>query len=598
MLRLRFRAPGRSLSARELLARALPELAAGARERLLHRGGLRRARVRALVWRPGLAVNSPEASIPPGAALWLEVEAALQDDAAGLGRAAALSAWLPALPWQSGEVSVKRGVFRFERLAERGQLGLLRFVLEGARPRDVLRWAARAGAPVLGDRRRGGVLVAGGLCLMRAECPPPAPMEPAFPPEAGRAAAAPRLRVSRASARALRSGHPWVLADDETEDVGRFPAGALVVAEAPSGTALGLVRVEGPGRIAARVWRLAGQEPGREDAVEMRVRKAVARRARFHAGAGSAASTDGYRLVHGEADGLPGLSADRLGSLLRVRMEGGCAQAILRRAVSALQRELTPWLGSEVPTVLVLQRADPPPGKLEGVRLAPGSRLPSGPLFVHEAGLRFRIDVGLALPERPRGGVGLFLDQRANRARLRSRIRPGGRYANLFCHTGAFSAGLLAEGAGEVWSVDLSGAYLRFLEESLRENQLLGEAHRSVRRDARRWLAEQPPARRFDGIILDPPTAAAAGREFWSVERGLGSLVMAALRRLTPGGWLLVCRNDRGRRGRVLEALGELADRAQAPLASLEPAPPAEDFPPLAGFPEGDPFDAALAIRA
>jgi len=527
----------------------------------------------------------------------LEVEAALAQEAPGLRRAQQLMAWLPALPWWAGEVPGKGGTFHFRVLEERAHASRVHFSLGGATLRDVLRWAARAGRPVLGDRRRGGILVAGGLHVAAAASSLPTPREPLYAPEVGKAVRAPALRVSRASARAVLAGHPWVLADHETGDVGRFPAGALVAAESPRGQRVGLVRVEGPGRIAARIWRPGEAQLGRGDAVEVRVAEAFARRAAFHQAAGDPAGTDAYRVVHGEADGLPGLFADRLGALLRVRLEGGACQTIWPRAVAALQRELAPWLGPAPATVLVVQLADPPPGRLEAVRLAPGSPAPQAPRVVREAGLRFRVEVGLAHPDRPRAGVGLFLDQRENRARLRSRVRRGGRYANLFCHTGAFSAGLLAEGAGEVWSIDLSEAYLSWLEENLKENQLLSGAHRSVRRDARRWLAEQAPARRFDGIILDPPTAAAAGREFWSVRQGLDSLVAAALQRLTPGGWLLVCRNDRRGRGRVGQGLAEIADRIGTPLASLEPAPPARDFPARPGFPEGDPFDAALATR-
>ncbi len=147
---------------------------------------------------------------------------------------------------------------------------------------------------------------------------------------------------------------------------------------------------------------------------------------------------------------------------------------------------------------------------------------------------------------------GFFLDQRENRARLAARAR-GGRWLNLFAHTGAFTAALLRAGAEEVVSVDLSAAWLRRLEDTLARNGLDASRSRVVRGDSRRVLERLAPEERFDGIVLDPPTAAAAGRRFWSVRRDLEPTVERCLALLAPGGSLLVCRNDRG--GRELTQL-------------------------------------------
>jgi 23S rRNA G2069 N7-methylase RlmK/C1962 C5-methylase RlmI len=218
-------------------------------------------------------------------------------------------------------------------------------------------------------------------------------------------------------------------------------------------------------------------------------------------------------------------------------------------------------------------------------------------LLVRERGLRFEVDLGLSDPTRPSAAFGLFLDQRENRSRLAARAR-GGRWLNLFAHTGAFTASLLAAGAEEVVSVDLSAAWLRWLEETLARNGLDVARSRCVRGDSRRWLERLPAGERFDGIVLDPPTAAAAGHRFWSVRRDLEPAVEAALVRLSARGQLLVCRNDRGA-GRELAALvARAATRVGVTLAQLAPAPPGEDFPSLPGFPEGDPFEGVLAERA
>jgi 23S rRNA (cytosine1962-C5)-methyltransferase len=330
--------------------------------------------------------------------------------------------------------------------------------------------------------------------------------------------------------------------------------------------------------------------------VEQRVARALARRgALLEAGA----DTDAVRLVHGEADALPGLAVDRLGPLLRVLVTGRAALPLRERALAALLAAKLPGLPADPPVVEVVHLRERPPGALVCVRLVSGAReaIPD-PLVVREGVLRFRVESGLAEPTRPHPGVGFFPDQRDNRARLAARAARGGRYLNLFAHTGGFSAALLAGGADEVFSVDLSGPYLAQLEENLLRSGLGLERHHTVRREARRFLAELDPALRFDGVVIDPPTAAASGRRFWSVRRDLAPLTADALARLVPGGFLLLTRQDRAGRGRLEPLLTSAATNARIRLATVEAAPAGADFPQLHGFPEGAPFEALLATRA
>jgi 23S rRNA G2069 N7-methylase RlmK/C1962 C5-methylase RlmI len=287
---------------------------------------------------------------------------------------------------------------------------------------------------------------------------------------------------------------------------------------------------------------------------------------------------------------------DRLGSVLRVLVTARSALPLRERVVAALLGQLGQEFGGEASVVEVLHLPRRPAGELTCARLV-GGPVPPAPLVVTEAGLQFRVEPGLTESSRPRPGTGLFLDQRENRMRLRARVVAGGRYLNLFAHTGAFSAALLAGGAGQVVSVDLSAPYLAWLEENLERSELPRDRHVSVRADARRFLAEASD-RPFDGIVLDPPTAAAAGRNFFSVRAELVELLAACLERLAPGGWLFVSRNDRRGRGQLAERMEEAAERGGAGLSFLEPAPPGADFPSLRGFPEGDPFEAVITGRA
>jgi len=284
-----------------------------------------------------------------------------------------------------------------------------------------------------------------------------------------------------------------------------------------------------------------------------------------------------------------------------VLLQGRACAPLVDRVCDALLRGLGDLAASDPPVVQVVQLLDPPAGRLRGVQVLRGDLAPhldaNGRLAVRERGLAFLVELGTGAPYLPRPGTGLFLDPRENRARV-ARRAAGGRWLNLFAHTGAFSVAALAGGAAEVVSVDLSAPYLQWLEANLERNGIDASRHVGVRRDARRHLEPLDPDERFDGIICDPPTAARAGRRFWSVKSGGGEMVAACLRHLAPGGALLLCRNDRGARGSLEPLVREVAQAQSIPLASVKAAPPGPDFPRLAGFPEGDAFEGVWAIRS
>lgn len=521
--------------------------------------------------------------------------------------------------WRKGTLAAgvrETGHLGFQVVAERDGVAEVTLFAAALAADAVRGMLAGAGAAILGDARFGGRLVAGGLRLWSVrlqipdegidlQCEAPEhgwPEEPVFPPQARggqRASDAASLVVSRATLRALVRGHPWVLTDRETGDAASFRAGSLVVLRGPGGEPGGFARAEGDGPVAARVWS-RGDAPGAS--VEARVAAALARRRRLLDAADGDEGTNAFRLVHGEADGLPGLAIDRLGACLRVIVTGRACAQITDRAIDATLHALGAALGTEPCVIEVMHLRARPAGTLECVRLARGA-LVSGEgrggagIVVRERGLLFEVEPGLSRPAHPSPGIGLYIDQRENRERLARRARAG-RWLNLFAHTGAFSAALLAAGAAEVVSVDLSAAWLRAIDATLARNRLDATRHRAVRGDSRRHLERLDEGDLFDGIVLDPPTAAAAGRRFWSARRDLEPLVESALGHLAPGGSLLVCRNERAGPRALADLVQRAATRAEVELVDVSPAPPGEDFPPLAGFPEGDPFEGILAVRS
>ncbi len=640
MTTLSFRTPAEPIDLLGLLQRAWPAMTMDALQRLLRDERVSadgRALRRVRNPRPGVVVEVTDVAERPGAtAEMLEIlsasphAAVLAERGFEPGMFHELCALVPVPAWPKGslrgEVGGQESSLDYEvRGAQDGVAELAVWPRFGAvcAPRILM---ARAGFPVLGDALNGGSLVSGGLrlALCRAgaseedslEFPVPDSFithEPIFLPDASRGGEP--LLVSAATQRAIKRGHPWVLRDRELPDLGGFRPGALIALQRQSGPVFALARVEGDPmsatdgpEILARVWAVGVERPRAAKSVEVRVHEALKRReALFAQWADVESGSNAFRLIHGEADGLPGLVADLYGSVIRIVLRSRACEELLPRVAVALGEGLQSKLGIVPAIIEVIHLRRRPTGSVCCVRVASRGEAceafeAGAPLEVRENGLRFETELGLAEPDRPRPGVGLFLDQRENRARLVRQLRAAplreGRWLNLFAHTGAFSVALLAAGAREVISVDLSRPYLDTLKKNLALNELDASSSIEVQGDVRRYLEKLPEGETFQGIILDPPTAAAAGHRFWSLRKDGGSVLESVLRHLAPGGVLLLCRNDRKGRGDLAKRLEQAAEQAGVALEWVKAAPAGVDFPSLKGFSEGDPFEGVLARRA
>ena len=327
--------------------------------------------------------------------------------------------------------------------------------------------------------------------------------------------------------------------------------------------------------------------------------RALARRAPLlDAGAG----TDAVRLVHGEADGLPGLAVDRLGPAAahaRRRPRGAAAARArargARRGAAAGARRRSAGGRGDAPARAAARRAGLRARSWRATRARSPSRWSC-------ARARCASRWSAASPSRPaRAPASASSSTSARTARgSRARAARGGRYLNLFAHTGGFSAALLAGGADEVWSVDLSGPYLAQLE---RESRAFGARRSSatarVRREARRFLAE-----------LEPGAALRRHRDR-SAHRGGGGpalLERAPRPRAARRGGAGAARAGRlpaadapgsGGTGRPRSARDAARPRAStSALAAIEPAPARSGFPRAARLPRRRSLRSAFWRRA
>jgi 23S rRNA (cytosine1962-C5)-methyltransferase len=385
-----------------------------------------------------------------------------------------------------------------------------------------------------------------------------------------------RCIVGPESVRMLELGHPWIVADAWTK---RWPAaGAGELLELTDGTGRFLATaLHDPGeRIVARVLSRQRLQLDRHWLLA-RLQAAVTLR-RAHA---DLRETTAYRLVNGEGDGLPGLTVDRYGDHLMVQLYCAGWQPHLPLLTRVLQELLQP--------AGIYEKIRPRKTReLEAVsdtksygRLLAGSPAPQ-PLEVRENGLTFLVNLEQGL------NTGLFLDQRANRRDFMARVQGKG-VLNLFAYTGAFSVAAAAAGASQVTSVDASPSYTAWNRANFGVNRLNAKRHQFLVGDCLAVLGELAAQRkRYDVIIMDPPSFSTTARSRFTTRGGTSDLVAAALPLLAEGGLLITSSNhQKVDLADYLKELrrGALQGGSQLRVILLSGQP--EDFPYTVTFPEG-----------
>ncbi len=236
-------------------------------------------------------------------------------------------------------------------------------------------------------------------------------------------------------------------------------------------------------------------------------------------------STDGYRLVNGEGDLLPGLVVDRYGEFLVCQFYTAGIDNLKGVVVDALMNLFKPRGIYDKSEGGVRDEEELPPsiGVLAGEE-------PPALIRIEENGIRFLVDI------RKGQKTGFFLDQRDNRALLASLARER-TVLNCFAYTGGFAAYALKGGAKRVVSVETSRPALDLAKQSFDLNGLSIGDRDLVRADVFSYLKNC--AEEFDIVVLDPPSLAHRRGDVEAAAGGYKFLNLHALRLLEPGGMLL-----------------------------------------------------------
>ena len=330
-----------------------------------------------------------------------------------------------------------------------------------------------------------------------------------------------RLRLQPGREKSLKRRHPWIFSGAVESVEGTPRAGDTVEVRSSDGEMLALAAYSPHSQIRARTWCWDGREvdasffTGRiEDAASARI------------ALGMDKVSDALRLVHAEADGLPGVIADRYGETVVVQL--------LSAGADRWREEITNALYGLEGIERVWERSDADARELEGLKprvgLIRGKPLPGTPV-VHEHGLAFKAEIDAGHK------TGFYLDQRDNRRLLRE-LASGKDVLDCFSYTGGFALNALHGGAKSVVAIDSSGLALDMARTNAQLNNLAGAEwiEGDVFQTLRRFRDQ---GRAFDLIVLDPPKFAPTAAHAQRASRAYKDINLLAFKMVRPGGHLM-----------------------------------------------------------
>jgi 23S rRNA (cytosine1962-C5)-methyltransferase len=285
---------------------------------------------------------------------------------------------------------------------------------------------------------------------------------------------------------------------------------------------------------------------------------------------------DAYRLVHAEADGLPGLIVDRYGPWLVVQF--------LSLAVERHKATIIDHLADLTAPQGIFNRSDDAVREKEGLIPVAGpiwGEVPPDFVEITENGFRFLVDIKLGHK------TGFYLDQRENR-KVASPYFRGAEVLNAFAYTGAFAVYAVAGGATRIINVDTSEVVLKLAERNMRRNGFGGREDVYAAADAFEVLRTyRDYGWHFDVVVLDPPKFASSKTQVEAAMRGYKDINLLGMKLLRSGGYLITFSCSGAINFEIFQkVLFEAAVDAKRDVHIIERLGQGVDHPVLLTFPE------------
>jgi 23S rRNA (cytosine1962-C5)-methyltransferase len=335
------------------------------------------------------------------------------------------------------------------------------------------------------------------------------------------------LQLKSGREKSLLRRHPWVFSGAISrliEDGVPVVAGETVQIVDSHGTFLASGAYSPLSQIRARIWTWNPDQKVDNGFLGRQLEKAFNYRNSFI----SPESTNAFRLVHAESDGIPGLIADRYGDLVVLQFLSTGVE-YWRNTLISLIAEMGNWKA-------IYERSDSDVRALESLPLRVGilkGSLPENRLTIYEKDTEFFVNIEKGHK------TGFYLDQRDNRAFIRNLVKSRS-VLDCFAYTGGFTLAALKGEARTVASLDSSSEALDLARENLRLNGFKPEMVEWIQADAFQGLRKlRDHDRKFDLIILDPPKFAPTAAQAQRAARGYKDINLLAFKLLNSGGILI-----------------------------------------------------------
>ena len=319
--------------------------------------------------------------------------------------------------------------------------------------------------------------------------------------------------------KALLNKHHWIFSGAVAE-LPAFSDGDLLPVHSDSGDFLGTGYFNRQSGILGRMIAFDATNP--LHAIEHALQAALTyRQGIFHP-----TTTNGYRLINGEGDFLPGLVVDRYADLLVLQVS--------TIGMEKLKPFIVDWLIKQLQPTAIYEKSNSPSRKEEGMepffRLLYGEKSPT--VEIKENGLKFLVDILEGQK------TGFFCDLRHMRQQVRT-LANGKSVLNCFAYSGGFTVYALAGGAKKVDSVELSERALEFAKKNVALNGFDEAKAAYYQEDVFDFIRKNPLD--YELIVLDPPAFAKKQRDVITACRGYKDINRIAMKKMPPKSWLLTC---------------------------------------------------------
>lgn len=387
------------------------------------------------------------------------------------------------------------------------------------------------------------------------------------------------VHLARGRVQPVWAGHPWVYAQAIERVEGAPAPGDVVDVLDPEGRHHGRGYWSPRSAIPVRIATRDPHDPLDGPSIGRKIEAARALRKRFHL---PSADTTGYRLVHAEGDGLPGLVVDVLGDTAVVQL----LSIGMKRREDEVFAHVARVAGVETVIEVASEKTAAIEGYVAETRVVRGPERAS--LELLERGLSFEVPGAITQK------TGFYFDQRDNRAMVEG-LAPGMRVLDLYTFVGAFALFAARGGAEAVVAVDSAVAAITVGARLAHRHGLASRVsfERADAKDEMERLHRRHET--FDLVILDPPKLAPTAKSLDKARMLYRKLNADAARLVVPGGFLLSCSCSGAMELSDFKRTAVMGARdAHRDLVLVRTGEQGADHPSPAAFPEGRYLKACL----